>query len=202
MTADVQLRYDNTDFDFNENYGGANVVPLGLDGTEASSQALTMAARVNYTIPLEAPGMNFIPTAGFSFTRINGDTVALSGGSGSLVLNSYNTMLGFAGGTLARTVAGESGKEATTTFLTANYYQDFGDDPTSVFYDGLGGSQAITSSNIGGYGEIGIGLNYFADVAGRMGGVQRLNAAVRADVRSGDNVSDAYALTAQIRLSF
>jgi hypothetical protein len=111
-------------------------------------------------------------------------------------------MIGFAGGTLARTIAAESGKEATTTFLSLNYYQDFGDDPTSVFQDGFGGSQAISTSNVGGFGELGIGLNYFADVAGRMGGVQRLNAAVRADLRSGDNVSDAYALTAQIRLSF
>jgi outer membrane autotransporter protein len=200
--ADVQLRYDNTDFDFTESTV-AGATPIGLNGATASSQSLTLAARVNYVYPLETPGLSFIPNAGFSYTNTNGDTVSFTDNSGqSLVLNDYSTMIGFAGGTLARTVAGESGREATTTFLTANYYQDFGDDPTSVFYDGLGASQTITSSNIGGFGEIGIGLNYFADVSGRMGGVQRLNAAVRADIRAGENVSDAYALTAQFRLSF
>jgi hypothetical protein len=200
--ADVQLRYDDTSFDFSEStVAGAN--PIGLNGASASSNALTLAARVNYVYSLNTPGLSFIPNAGLSYTSTDGDTVAFTDGSGnSLQLNSYDTMIGFAGGTLARTVAGESGREATTTFLTANYYQDFGDDPTSVFYDGQGGSQTITSSNLGGFGEIGIGLNYFADVTGRMGGVQRLNAAIRADVRSGENVSDAYALTAQFRLSF
>jgi outer membrane autotransporter protein len=189
-------------FDFTEStVAGAN--PIGLNGATASSQALTLAARINYVYALETPGLSFIPNAGLSYTSTDGDTVNFTNGSGqSLVLNDYSTVIGFAGGTLARTIAGESGKEATTTFLTANYYQDFGDDPTSVFYDGLGGSQNITTSNIGGYGEIGVGLNYFADVSGKMGGVQRLNAAIRADVRSGENVSDAYALTAQLRLSF
>ena len=202
LLADVQLRYDDTDFDFSESTVG-NATPIGLNGATASSQALTLAARVSYVYSLETPGLSFIPNAGFSYTSTDGDTVAFTNGSGhSLVLDDYTTMIGFAGGTLARTIAGESGKEATTTFLTANYYQDFGDDPTSTFYDGQGGSQSIATSNIGGYGEIGVGLNYFADVSGRMGGVQRLNAAIRADVRSGDNVSDAYALTAQIRLSF
>jgi outer membrane autotransporter protein len=202
LLADVQLRYDDTDFDFSESTV-AGATALGLDGATASSQALTLAARVSYVYSLETPGLSFIPNAGFSYTSTEGDTVAFTNGSGhSLVLDDYTTMIGFAGGTLARTIAGESGKEATTTFLTANYYQDFGDDPTSVFYDGQGGAQSISTSNIGGYGEIGVGLNYFADVSGKMGGVQRLNAAIRADVRSGDNVSDAYALTAQFRLSF
>jgi fibronectin-binding autotransporter adhesin len=203
FTADVQLRYDDTSFDFSESAVGGPNTQIGLDGASASSQAVTLAARVNYFQRLNSPGLTFIPTAGFSYTNTDGDTIDFTSGKGqSLVLNSYDTMIGFAGGTLARSVPGASGRDSTTTFLTANYYQDFGDDPTSVFYDGLGGSQAITSSNIGGFGEIGVGLNYSANVAGQMGGVQRLNAAIRADVRSGDNVSDAYALTAQFRLTF
>jgi hypothetical protein len=63
-------------------------------------------------------------------------------------------------------------------------------------------NEDLAIGSIGGFAEASIGLNYLKILEKGPGGAKQLNAAIRADARFGDNVSDAYSITAQIRLSF
>jgi hypothetical protein len=204
LSADLQLRYDNTSFDISEIAFGSNA-EVGLDGTSYSTKSATLGTRLNYRMDVnEAKGINFVPTVGFNVTRVSGDMITLSGGE-TLELQSYTTFVGFVGGALTQTKIAEDGTAATTTFISGNYYQDFSGDRTALFdLDGAGGSPAenVSVASIGGFGELSLGLNYVRVLDEGPAGAKQLNASIRADARFGENVSDAYSVTAQVRLSF
>lgn len=203
ISADLQLRYDDTSFDLSEaTFVGA---PVGLDGLSYSTKATTIGTRLNYRFDInEEKGINFVPTVGFNLTHVTGDTLTLSGGE-TLELQAFTSVVGFVGGALAKTFIAEDGGSATTTFVSGNYYQDFGGDRTALFdLDGDGiDPEVVTVASIGGFGELSLGVNYVKILdGGSSAGAKQLNASLRADARFGESVSDAYSVTAQVRLSF
>ena len=203
LSADLQLRYDDTSFDLSETtLVGA---PVGLDGLSYSTKATTIGTRVSYRMDVnEEKGINFVPTAGFNLTHVSGDTLTLAGGE-TLELEAFTSVVGFVGGALARTFIAEDGGSATTAFVSGNYYQDMGGDRGALFdIDGDGlDPEEVSVASIGGFGELSLGLNYVKVLdAGSAAGAKQLNASIRGDVRIGQNVTDAYSVTAQVRLSF
>lgn len=86
-------------------------------------------------------------------------------------------------------------------------YKDFAPETASVFTlrDGDGAIEredGLTSSNLGTYGELSLGVNYSKVLeAGSAGKPRQFNASVRVDGRTGD-VLDSYGITAQVRLQF
>lgn len=135
---------------------------------------------------------------------MSGDTLTLAGGE-TLELEAFTSVVGFVGGALARTFIAEDGGSATTAFVSGNYYQDMGGDRGALFdIDGDGlDPEEVSVASIGGFGELSLGLNYVKVLdAGSAAGAKQLNASIRGDVRIGQNVTDAYSVTAQVRLSF
>ena len=198
FTADVQLRFDKTDYTVSSTSGTG----LGLDDSEVESESVTISSRINYAHDLNDDGLSLVPTAGFAYTRTDESKLKFSGGE-VLKLKAFDTIIGFAGGTLAQTSIAESGTAGTTTFLSAVYYNDFSGDRQSTFTDASGGSSDIDTTNLGGFGELSLGVNYVSLLEpGQWGPAKQLNANVRADARFGDDVEDSLSLTAQLRLSF
>ncbi|MBC7138437.1 MAG: hypothetical protein H5U17_06730 [Defluviimonas sp.] len=198
FTADVQLRFDKTEYVVSSTSGTG----LGLDDSEVDSESVTISSRVNYAHDLNEDGLSLVPTAGFAYTHTGDSKLKFSGGE-VLKTKSFDALIGFAGGTLAKTTIAESGTAGTTTFMSAVYYNDFAGDRDSTFTDALGGTSDISTSNLGGFGELSVGVNYVSLLdAGRWGGAKQLNANLRVDARFGDDVEDSLGLTAQLRMSF
>ena len=211
FSGDLQLRYDNTKFDLTEvalpGFAGSEI---GLDGLSYGTQTSTVGARVNYRLDVnEEKGINFIPTLGFNYSSTTGALLTLdANGPGladdeTLEIVPFNTVVGFIGGTLAKTSISDEGDSATTTFVSANYYQDFGGDRNAI-YDSpaLPAAETMTIGSIGGFAEASVGLNYVKILDKGPGGAKQLNASLRADARFGESVKDSVSLTAQLRLSF
>jgi len=197
ISGDLQLRFDNTEFTLNDNTG------IGYDGEKFSTTTSTFGARFNYRATLnEEQGVSLVPTIGFNYSYTSGDQVNFNGDE-TLILDPFNSFVGFVGATLARTTVSDTGTSATTLFASGNYYNDFADDRTARYIDvSTATNEVITVDGIGGFGEASFGVNYVKVLEAGSAGAKQLNANVRADARFGDSVSDAYSLTAQVRLSF
>lgn len=200
LTADVQLRFDNTKFQLSERVN-PDFLGLGLSNEpEFDTDTVTFTARLSYQIPLNDKGLAFVPTGGFAYSRTSDASVTFDNGD-VLALDSFTSTVGFVGGTIAKQSVSEDGLSGQAFFGSVNYYNDFGDDRTSTFTSG-GATEQISSSNIGGFGELSVGWNYVRILENGPAGAKQLNANVRADARFGGSVSDSYSLTAQVRLSF
>lgn len=200
LTADVQLRFDNTQFQLSERVS-PGFIGLGLSNEpEFDTDTVTFTARLSYQIPLNDKGLAFVPTGGFAYSRTSDASVTFDNGD-VLQLDSFTSTVGFIGGTIAKQSVSEDGLSGQAFFGSLNYYNDFGDDRTSTFTSSSG-TEEISSSNIGGFGEASIGWNYVRILENGPAGAKQLNANIRADARFGGNVSESYSLTAQVRLSF
>jgi hypothetical protein len=210
FSADLQLRFDDTKFELSETFTPG--FEIGLDGLSYGTQTSTIGARASYRLDVnEEAGINFIPTIGFNYSSTTGDTVTIddngtpldTSDDETLEIAPFDTVVGFFGGTLAKTKIAEAGDSATTTFVSGNYYRDFGGNRAATYENSaLSVNEDLAIGSIGGFAEASIGLNYLKILEKGPGGAKQLNAAIRADARFGDNVSDAYSITAQIRLSF
>ncbi len=204
LTADVQVRMERSKFTLNETVIG-NFTGLGLDDTTFDAKSFNVTGRVSYRMDVDADaGISFVPTAGFSYSRTGASALDFDGGE-RLEMSSFNSFVGFAGGTLAKTTINEAGDAGTTLFVGGNYYHDFAGDRDSLFkYDVNDENtwQNITTDSIGGFGEISLGVNYVKILDNGPGGAKQLNANIRADGRVGKNISNAASITGQIRLSF
>jgi fibronectin-binding autotransporter adhesin len=204
LTADVQVRMERSKFTLNETVIG-NFTGLGLDDTKFDAKSFNVTGRVSYRMDVNADsGISFVPTAGFSYSRTGASALDFDGGE-RLEMAAFNSFVGFAGGTLAKTTINEAGDAGTTLFVGGNYYHDFAGDRDSLFkYDVNDEStwQNITTDSIGGFGEISFGVNYVKILDNGPGGAKQLNANIRVDGRFGENISNAASLTGQFRLSF
>ena len=213
---DLQYRYEWTDFDLENTGADGSDDRVGIMDQSFDSTAHTLSGSVSYVIPVnEETRVNFIPTAGFSYTSTTTDNIMLSSthavdgpADGVLVIEDSTTEVGFLGGTLSRTNVAPSGTWAMTYFGTATVYHDFSGASRSTYYGTLAdfdagtNGQVIESSNLGTYGEVSLGVNYtkLLDGQGMLGGRQ-FNASARIDGRAGD-AQTSWGLTAQVRLQF
>ncbi len=198
---DLQYRLERTDFAItNEGRGGRP--GLGLDETEFSSTAQTLSGSISYAVPIRDTKLSVVPTAGFALTNLKTDDVVFDDGS-RLIIDDGESRTAFVGATLSRTVVQPSGTSALNQFITATYYNDFGDDLTSTFINAADGStDQLSSSNLGSYTEISAGLNYLRLLEpDQLGNARQMNASIRGDYRTGGSL-DSWGITAQVRIQF
>jgi hypothetical protein len=201
-SGDVQLRFDQTDFELN------NSNPLnGITGEKTDSNGTTLSASVSYSIPV-SDAWTIVPTGGFALTQTETDLVNIRDSSSGAVLGTLSfpdhlTSIAFAGVTAANTVIGAQGDSAFSRFVTATVYNDFSDERESIVTLGGGTGNAISqfTENLGTFGEVSLGLSYIKILDGQVGSAKQLNASVRLDTRFSDQV-DATSITAQVRLQF
>ncbi|KIN75146.1 Outer membrane autotransporter barrel domain protein [Sulfitobacter noctilucae] len=221
LFADVQFRFDQTAFDLTNRAllpsaadGGPD--DLGVADQEFDSTSSTISGSVGYAFPLGGDlGLVFVPAVGISHSRTSVDDLRFDGGTvdftdddGVLQIDDIVSTVGFISGTLSRSKVLPSGTAVINYFGTATYYQDFGGDTTSRFYEldangkPFGEPLTTTSSNLGAYGEISLGVNYTKLIdPGRAAGARQFDASVRVDARFSDNL-DGYGITAQMRFQF
>ena len=190
FAADIQARYDTTDFTFTN-------AALGLNNSPLNSVRYTLSGSASYAIDLK--GVSLVPAVGFSAAQTTSSTI--SAGGNLLTPDASLSLVGFVGATLAKTIILPDQKSAVTPFITATLYNDFAPDPTSTFVDTLGNTQIITSQNLGMVGEGSLGLNYVKILDSAPTGPKQINANVRADLKYSDRVTGA-GVTAQARVQF
>ena len=203
LSIDLQYRFEQTDF-VADNEGVNGSVGLALSDSEFSSSAETFSGSVSYALPLGESSFVFVPTAGFAYTKVETEDVVFDDDS-VVSVNDFTSEILFAGGTLARTSFAEDGTSALSQFVTATYYNDIADDPTSVFTPRPeldGDSQSLTNENLGAYGELSLGLNYLRILPlDAPLGAKQLSASLRGDLRSSDQL-DSWGITGQFRIQF
>ena len=204
LLADLQFRVEDTEFDI-ENVGVNGGVPLGLTAQSFDVQGYTLSGSVSYAFPISADlGLTFVPTAGFSYTTSETDTIDFAGPA-ALVLDDSTTEIGFVGATLARTQILPDQVSAVNYFATGTIYNDFGDGVDSTFFSDVNDpttASVATSSNLGTYGELSLGLNYTRILQeGAPAGIKQVNGSIRLDGRSGSEI-DSWGITAQARIQF
>jgi len=206
LAANGPLRMD-FQFRGDENKYVLNNSDLGLNDADYSTSSMTLSGSVSYAFPLNDAGLVVIPTGGLALTRTKADAIFFEADpltntpASTLTQGEYNSKVAFIGSTLAKTSINADGVSATTSFVTATYYNDFSDDLASNFTIGST-TQAILTTSERSYGELSAGLNYVRILDG--GGAtaaKQMNLAIRADARIGDDI-DGYGLTANFRFQF
>ncbi len=205
LAADLQYRFEKTDFTLS-NRGENGGVGLGIDDEDFSSKAQTLSGALSYAIPVKETNFTIIPTTGFAWTRTKTDRIDFSNGDW-LQVEDFDTRTAFVGATVARTVVAESGLSLMNQFVTATYYRDFGDRPTSLFnYTEPGETRSTTQSiqtdNLRDYSEISAGISYTRILdPGKAIPAKQMSASMRFDKRFGGQL-DSWGLTGQFRLQF
>ncbi|MCU0826890.1 MAG: hypothetical protein MUE52_05680 [Tabrizicola sp.] len=203
LLLDLQYRVEQTSFDLRNDGVGAG--RIGIIDQEFKSKGQTLSGSVSYVFPIsEANRINFVPTAGFAFTKYKTDSLAFAD-NGRVDIDDGEIKVGFVGGALSMTRILPSGNAALTYFATGTYYKDFADPLRSVYTGGTAAASTaeIFSSNLGEYGEASLGFNYtqILDPGNPILNAKQLNASVRLDGRFGESL-DSWGITAQMRLQF
>jgi outer membrane autotransporter protein len=211
--ADVQLRFDRTDFEL-ENVAAAGD-RLNVIDQDYTSTGVTLSGSAGYAFSLgaEDSGWSLVPSIGFQVSRIevdnlqfdtDDDGIFTEGTDGFLVIDDITNAVGFVSATLARTRILPSGDAALNYFGTLTYYNDFSDDTISRFFETGTATSSLdsTSTPLGSYGEISLGLNYTKLLnPGQIGPARQFDASVRVDGRFSSQL-DSIGLTVQGRLQF
>jgi hypothetical protein len=195
IAVDLQYRVEGTDF-------SANNAAIGLTSATFKSEATTLSGAVSYFYPIADTDLTLVPTVGFAYTQVSTSGINFDG-FGSLQVQDFDSQIGFAGATLAKSSFGDDGVSATRQFLSATIYSDFAVDPSSIFSPSDGsGARNLISQNLGTYGELSVGVNYVRILQpNELGSVKQISASVRADARFSDRL-ESYGVTPQIRFQF
>ncbi len=203
FAIDLQYRVEQTEF-VADNVGVGGSSGLGLNETDFSSEASTFSGSVSYAIPFGESNVSFVPTAGFAYTTVSTDLITFNDSS-SVQVEDFTSETLFVGGTISRTSFGADGSSALNQFVTATYYNDFADAPTSVFTPRTDTGQdprSVIGENLGGYAELSAGLNYLRILpVGAPAGAKQISASIRGDLRSSDQL-DSWGVTGQLRIQF
>lgn len=195
--ADLQARFDRTDFTFDNN----NPL-LGLNDANVKSDRVSINGGIGYAAEI-GERMALVPSVGFSYARTKTTGVTFDNGS-TLNPQDYETILGFGGATLVKTFILPDQTSAVSPFITGTVYRDFGDNPSSIFILG-DASREITNQNLGTFGELSVGADYLrvfgGDGTDAGGPLKQLNANIRADFKFSDRVLAA-GVNAQLRLQY
>ena len=199
--VDLQYRMEFTDFTAT-NTGAGGLPGLGLDETNFSSSATTLSGAASYVYNVPDTNMAFVPTAGFAFTQVSTDEIDFTS-RGTVVIDDFDSRIGFVGGTLAISNFGDDGVSAYREFVSATIYNDFADGPRSTFSPvDESGDRGLRTENLGLYGEVSVGVNYVKVLQeNEFGAVKQLSANARADLRISERLK-SWGITAQARYQF
>ncbi|MFN3145132.1 MAG: autotransporter outer membrane beta-barrel domain-containing protein [Paracoccaceae bacterium] len=212
-TADLQYRYEDTRFDVRNSPVAGFATGLGIDNQTYVSRGHTFSGSLAYTHQIGNNGWAVRPLAGFALSQFDVDDIRFSNGAGAaddglLRIGSINQAIGYGQLLVAKQNILASGNAALTYFGTATVYNDFSGGTVSQYFAQLnngvpvGNALESTSSNIGTFGEIGLGVSY-AEIlnSGSSLPPRQLDLSGRVDGRLGDSLS-SWGLTAQVRLQF
>lgn len=205
--ADLQYRYDRTTFDL------THVVEPGKTGIGVLDQTYqstghTVSGSASYAFSINPDkGLNFIPTAGFSFGNLSSDPIQFN--NAYMEIDNIKSRILFGGATISRSKVLPSGTAAVNYFATATAYLDVAPDTRVTYYENLDVNgnpldDGITaySSSVGFYGELSLGASYTKLLdPGRAIPGRQFDASVRVDGRLSSTVQSA-GITVQVRLSF
>ncbi len=196
LIADLQLRGEKTNFELSND-------SIGLRNGELDVKAVTLSGALTGHIPLGDNGWSVLPTGGFMISRAKSSTLEFETGD-SLTIKDHTTKLGFAGVAISKLQIAESGDRAVSYFATGTYYHDFSKEmQSSYILIGEPDPFSLSTSVLGSYGEVSIGMNFLKvlDKGENGRAPSQFNAAIRLDGRfSGD--LDGVALTGQMRWQF
>ncbi len=189
FSGEMQLRQESGAFSFMD-------AGLGLDDT-VSTSSTTFSGSFSYRHAM-ADGWSLVPSAGLSISRMSSGTLSFTAPASTLQVADHTNRVGFAGLTVARTIAA-SDTAAYNVFGAATLYRDFSDARDSLFTSGVG-TDTLTTQALEDYNEISIGASYIRVLPGTTG-VRQFTANLRADYRFGGDLRSA-GVTAQFRLQF
>ena len=200
--ADLQLRYEDTSFDSSNTSFGGGAATIGDFTTSYDNKGQTLSGAVGYSWQVaDDPGLTFVSSAGFSFSKNETDDVVL-GTDGVLRFDDGYSNVGFLSASLANTVILPDEVSLISYFGTATVYNDFADDRSAFFTPTGGTAREVALENLGAYGEVSLGVNYLKLLSpGQAGNARQLNASVRVDARFSSDV-ESYGITGQMRLQF
>ncbi|ARE41191.1 Flagellar hook-length control protein FliK [Rhodovulum sp. P5] len=205
--GDIMFRADTTSYDLRETVDFANG-GLGIASQSYTSSGMAISGSLSYSHLLNQDlNLRIVPTVGFALTRISVDDIEIEGDPNStaddsvLQIDTINQKIALVGATLVRTQVLPGDRSALTYFGTATYFNDFGSDISSSV-DATNNSTAFLSENLGGFGEISVGMNLTRLFgAGSALPLRQLDASIRADSRF-SNKMDSWGVTLQARLQF
>lgn len=201
--ADLQYRREKTDFTVRNTalYAGGG---LGFDSADFTSKGHTVSGSLSYAVPIGDSGWQVVPSAGFAWSTMSSTTVSFEDGY-RLAFDDSKRQIGFASGTLSRTMILQQENAALNLFATGTWYKDFADQAVSTFFregDDSFAPQRLVSDNLGAYAEISIGANYIKILsAGHSGKPRQFSSSARIDLRNGDGL-DSVGVTGQVRWQF
>ncbi|CAN7652240.1 hypothetical protein LJR016_005102 [Devosia sp. LjRoot16] len=189
FAAELQARYDATDFVFNNTNAS-----YGLVDADLHTDRYTLSGSASYAISLGE--VDLTPRAGFSISQTTASVLEFQNGE-TLAPDAALSLVGFIGGTLSKTFLLEDQLTAVTPFLTGTLYNDFADGPTSVFTDQVGNELNLVSENQGLVGEASLGIG----VSRPFGDNAQFDASLTLNTRFSDQL-EGYGLAAKARLQF
>ena len=197
-SGELQLRYANADFTFNN-------VDLDLRDESADVDSYSLSGSMTYRFDLRE-GLALLPTVGFAVTDNDAASLTFRDEAGNnlgrLKVDSHTTKTTFLGATLSQTTINEAAATATNAFVTGTYYFDNSGSRDSTFTSADGSATAdLNTSEIGDFGEISVGGSYVRVLGTAPGQARQVNYGVRVDARFGDNV-EGVGITGQVRLQF
>ena len=201
--GDLQLRFEETEFSStNTPVAGSSGTDLGLTNAEYDNTGYTLSGSMGYVFPdIDKRGLNFVTSAGFSYTTSDTDPINFDDGS-VLELEDGETQIGFLSGSLSKTRFAVDQKSAVNYFGTLTLYNDFANNRIATYTDSVGDKSDISLEPLGAYGELSLGMNYTRLLSpGDFGAAKMLNATVRLDGRKGDDL-ESWGITGQFRIQF
>jgi len=156
-SGELQLRYANADFTFNN-------VDLDLRDESADVDSYSLSGSMTYRFDLRE-GLALLPTVGFAVTDNDAASLTFRDEAGNnlgrLKVDSHTTKTTFLGATLSQTTINEAAATATNAFVTGTYYFDNSGSRDSTFTSADGSATAdLNTSEIGDFGEISVGGSY------------------------------------------
>jgi hypothetical protein len=214
--GDLQYRYSQTEFDLtNVVAPGPAGAPLGVENQTYTSTGHTISGSLSYAKQIEAvEGLTVVPTAGFSFTNLMTSDISFINDptdptdDGLLQIDPQNSRIGFLSVALAKTHILPDGASAVNFFGTGTVYHDFAAPSTSRYYQAvdaqgrpLGTPLTSSSSNLGTFGELSVGMNYTKIYDSGAGAPRQFDASIRVDGRF-SNTIQGVGIVGQVRFQF
>jgi fibronectin-binding autotransporter adhesin len=189
FSAEIQARYDATDFTFSNTNASYGLVDAGLH-----TDRYTLSGSASYALSLGE--VDLTPRAGFSISRTTASVLEFQNGE-TLAPDASLSLVGFIGGTLSKTFLLEDQLTAVTPFVTGTLSNDFADAPTSVFTDQFGTTQGLASAKPGLVGEASLGVG----ISRALGDNTTFDASFTLDARFSDQL-EGYGVAAKARVQF
>lgn len=191
VTMDLMLSYGQTDYEISN-----GAIALGLSDKEFSTETIKLTGSITNDLPLNSRGLSLVQHAGFSASSTSIDDLSFDAGQ-TLESDDFSSTSGFAGVALNNAFTSANGATVLNTFAGVTYYGALSSDQNAALVEANGIESGISTTGVGEFGEVSIGL----DFTRKLGGNRTFNTALRADSRTAGNV-EGYTVGLQVGFQF